>query len=333
VTVRPRLGFLGVGWIGRFRMEAVIEAGTAAVAAIADPSLERRDAALACAPGALACEHVGQLLEVPLDGIVIATPSALHAEHCLAALSRGRAVMCQKPLARTEEETRIVIDAARLADRLLGVDLSYRHTTAIQRARDVVLGGGIGRVFAVDLAFHNAYGPDAPWCYDRTASGGGCVIDLGVHLVDLALWLLGYPAVEAVDSRLYAGGEPLRAGDLRVEDYAAVQLQLAGGVTVRLTCSWRISAGRDAVIEAVLFGTSGAVAMKNVDGSFYDFVAERYTGRRTELLAGPPDRWGGRAVVAWTRQLANGARFDDEAERLVDVAHVLDLIYRGVARA
>lgn len=326
---RPRLGFVGVGWIGRHRLDAVIARGNAEIAAIADPSRERREAALAAAPGAIGCEHLGQLLELPLDGVVIATPSALHAEQCLAALGRGLAVFCQKPLGRHGDETRRVVDAARAADRLLAVDLSYRHTVAMQRIREVVRGGGIGRPFAIELVFHNAYGPDAPWFYDRAAAGGGCLIDLGVHLIDLALWLTGFPAVTAATSRLHAGGEPLRAGDARVEDHAAAQLLLDGGICVRLTCSWRASVGRDAIIEASVLGTAGGASMKNVGGSFYDFVAERYTGTRTEQLAGPPDRWGDGAVLAWTARLAAGGRFDPEAEQLVAVARALDLIYRA----
>jgi predicted dehydrogenase len=327
--VTPRLGFLGVGWIGRHRLEAIARTGCAEIVAIADPSRERRDAALAVAPGAVACDHLGQLLEQPLDGVVIATPSALHAEQALAALGRGCAVFCQKPLGRTGAETARVVDAARAADRLLGVDLSYRHTAAVQRMREVLRGGGIGRVFAADLVFHNAYGPDAAWFYDKASSGGGCVIDLGIHLVDLALWLLDFPAVEAVDSALYARGVPLPPDADPVEDYAAVQLRLAGGTVVRLTCSWRISAGCDAVIGAALYGTDGGLAMTNVGGSFYDFVAERHRGTQTERLAAPPDAWGGRAAVAWTEQLARGGGFDPAAARLVEVARVLDAIYGG----
>jgi predicted dehydrogenase len=328
---RPRLGFLGVGWIGRHRLEAIARDGCAEIAAIADPSRERRDAALALAPDAAACDHLGQLLEQPLDGVVIATPSALHAEHAIAALARGCAVFCQKPLGRNAAEVARVVDAARTADGLLGLDLSYRTTTAMRQLRDVVRGGGVGRVFAIDLVFHNAYGPDAAWFYDKAASGGGCVIDLGIHLIDLALWLLDFPAVEAVDSRLYARGVPLPPDAAHVEDYAAVQLRLAGGVVVRLACSWRISAGRDAVIELGCYGTDGGVAMKNVDGSFYDFTAEHYRGTAAERLASPPDDWGGRAAIAWAAQLARGAGFDPEAARFVEVAAVLDAIY-GVAR-
>ena len=330
---RPRLGFLGVGWIGRHRLQAIERDGRADIVAIADPSRECRDAAMAIAPDAAGCEHLGQLLAQPLDGVVIATPSALHAEHCLAALARGLAVFCQKPLGRSAAETSAVVTAACAANCLLRVDLSYRHTAAIQQIREIVRGGGIGRVFAIDLVFHNAYGPEAAWFYDRAASGGGCVIDLGIHLVDLALWLLDFPAVEAVDSQLYAGGALLDPGARGVEDYAAVQLRLAGGAVVRLACSWRISAGRDAVIEAAWYGTDGAVAMTNVGGSFYDFAAERYRGTTAERLASPPDDWGGRAAVDWIEHLAGGAGFDAEAEHLVDVAEVLDDIYRAAGRA
>jgi predicted dehydrogenase len=327
-----RLGFLGVGWIGRHRLEAIVDAGVAEIAAIADPSRERREAAVAVAPGARACEHLGQLLEIPLDGLVIATPSALHGDHCLAALSRGLAVFCQKPLACSASETKRVVDAARDADRLLGVDLSYRYTDAIQKVREVVRAGGIGKPYAIDLVFHNAYGPDAPWFYDKLSSGGGCVIDLGIHLVDLALWLLDFPKVEAVDSKLYAAGQPIAADSHHVEDYAVVQLHFAGGAVARLACSWRISAGRDAVIEATLYGTNGGVAMRNVAGSFYDFIAERYAGTHSEPLAAPPDAWGGRAATAWAEQLARDPAFDPRAERLVDLAVVLDAIYREAAR-
>lgn len=330
---RPQLGFVGAGWIGRHRMEAIAEHGGAVIAAIADPSRERRAAALACAQGAVECEHLGQLLELPLDGVVVATPSALHAEHCIAALSRGRAVFCQKPLAHTAAEARRVVDVARAADRLLAVDLSYRHTEAMRRMSEVVRGGGIGRPFVVDLTFHNAHGPDAPWFYDKAASGGGCVIDLGVHLVDLAMWLLDFPAVESIESRLFANGETVEPSGATVEDFAAVQLGFAGGVVARLACSWRASAGRDAVIEVSVFGTGGGVAMKNTGGSFYDFVAEHYKGTTTARLASPPDAWGGRAAIAWVQRLARSARFDLEAERFVDVANVLDAIYgRGGVR-
>jgi predicted dehydrogenase len=245
----------------------------------------------------------------------------------VAALESGAAVFCQKPLGRSERETAWVIDGARRADLLLGVDLSYRFTEGMQRIRELVRRGEIGDVFAADLVFHNAYGPDKEWFYDVERAGGGCVMDLGIHLVDLALWTLGFPTVEAVTSRLFAGGSPLGGRPRVVEDYGVARLDLATGATVQIACSWRLSAGCDARIEAAFYGTEGGARLHNVGGSFYDFVADRFRGTTAERIAAPPDDWGGRAAVEWAQRLGQGERFDPEVEKLVDVARVLDRVY------
>jgi predicted dehydrogenase len=324
---RPRLGFLGVGWIGRRRMEAIVNTGAVEVAAIADPSPDMAAEAGRLAPDAKLVSTLDELLDTGVDGIVIATPSAMHAEQSIRALERGVAVFCQKPLGRTAAEATAVVDAARAADRLLAVDLSYRFTEGMRRIREAVRSGELGRVYAVDLVFHNAYGPDKPWFYNPALSGGGCVMDLGVHLVDLALWTLDFPEVSEVSAKLYVGGEPLGPRLARVEDYALATLELVPGTVVQLACSWRLHAGCDAMISAAFYGTDGGVRLNNVNGSFYDFTAERFRGTARETLATPPDAWGGRAAADWAARLASGERFDPAAERLVDVARVLDRIY------
>ncbi len=306
VATRPRLGFLGVGWIGRKRLEAVQASGVAEVAAVADPAVE----------GALG--SLDELLDTDLDGIVIATPSALHVEQALAALERGIAVFCQKPLALDAASARRVVEAARAADRPLAVDFCYRTTEAARRVRDLVASGDLGDVFAADLVFHNAYGPDKAWFRDPALSGGGCLIDLGIHLVDLGLWTLGFPEVETLESTLH--GEPL-------ERYAAVHARIAGGTTLRLACSWWLPAGRDCVLEASFYGERGGAALHDVGGSFYDFAAERFDGTITRTLAAPPDDWGGRAILEWTRRVAAGHGFDPAAEEIVRVHEVLDRVY------
>lgn len=326
---KPRVGFLGVGWIGRSRMEAIIETGAVDVVGIAEPSSEMAAGAASLAPGAACVATLPELLDLELDGLVIATPSALHAEQAIAALRRGVAVFCQKPLGRTQREVQDVLDAAREADRLLAVDFSYRFTRGVQAIRELVQTGQLGDVFAVDLTFHNAYGPDKPWFYDFAQSGGGCLMDLGVHLVDLALWTFDFPEVNDVAGRLFSAGKPLQPSAHGVEDYAEASIELATGASVRLVCSWRISAGQDAVISANFYGTEGGAALRNVDGSFYDFVAERYRGTSREVLAEGPDPWGGRAAADWARRLASGARFDPAIDNVAKVAEILDRLYRS----
>jgi predicted dehydrogenase len=300
-ATRPRLGFLGLGWIGRSRLDALAASGVAEIGPVADPAV----------PEAL--DTLDELPAGELDGIVIATPSALHAEQAIAALERGLAVFCQKPLGRTAGETRAVVEAARRADLLLGVDLAYRHVEAFRAARTLVRSGELGEIVAADLVFHNAYGPDKPWFYDPELAGGGCVIDLGVHLVDLAVWTLD---LDPTDVRSRLVGEP-------VEQFATAELD-----HVRLACSWNLHAGRDAVIEATFHGTEGGVSVRNVGGSFYDFRCERLRGTAAETLVEPPDDWMGRAAVEWARRLAAGERFDAaEAEEHVRVAQILDRVY------
>jgi predicted dehydrogenase len=216
VATLPRLGFLGVGWIGRNRLDAIERAGVARVAAIADPAVE---------------------------------------------------------------------------DALPGYD----------------------DLLAADLVFHNAYGPDKPWFRDPALAGGGCLIDLGIHLVDLAVWILDLqPATHS--ARLH--GAP-------VETWATAELD-----HVRLACSWDLHAGRDAVIEATFLGEDGTVRVANVGGSFYDFRCELLRGTSREALVEPPDAWPGRAAVAWARRVAAGAGFDAaEGAELVRVAEILDRLY------
>lgn len=324
--MRPRLGFLGVGWIGRNRLEAIVASGLADVVALADASPEALDATLPLVPSARVCDSLEALLGADLDGVVIATPSALHAAQSIQALEAGVAVFSQKPLARTGPECARVLDVARRRNRLLGVDLSYRHVRGVDRMRELLRSGELGSLVGAQLVFHNAYGPDKPWFHDARLSGGGCLMDLGIHLVDLALWLLEAPRVETVYGALRRRGRPL-CEEGEVEDHASATLELAGGAVVQLACSWNLPAGREAVIEASFFGTVGGVSLRNVEGSFYDFTVERFHGTRRERLAGPPDAWGGRAAVAWTRQLAAGRDFDPAIDQLLQVAAVLDRIY------
>jgi len=323
----PRLGFLGLGWIGCQRMQVLADSGIATVAAIADPHPDAQARAAQYAPDARRCADLAALLDDDLDGIVIATPSAAHAPQAIAAFERGLSVFCQKPLARTAAEAAKVLEAARRADRLLGVDFSYRAMAGVPALRDCIQAGELGTIYAVDLAFHNAYGPDKPWFYDIAQSGGGCVMDLGTHLVDMAQWICASAGHDGLVADLYAQGERLRAPFERVEDYAAAQWRMDNGANVRMACSWRLAAGCDAVIDVAFHGTRGGAAIRNVDGSFYDFTVERFDGTACTTLAAPPDAWGGRALVAWAGRLRDGAGFDPDAMQWLQVARTVDAIY------
>jgi predicted dehydrogenase len=207
------------------------------------------------------------------------------------------------------------------------VDLSYRQLAAVHALRRLLDDHALGTPYAVEAWFHNAYGPDQAWFRDPAQSGGGAVIDLGVHLVDLALLILGRPKITEVRSRLYAGGRLLPPAPAEVEDHAWAGLETDGGATVTLACSWYGHEGADADIGFTVHGTHGALEIRNVGGSFYDFTADHHTGTTTRRLVAPPDSWGGRAAVEWARAVAVDPGYDPGVEDVLAVAGVLDRIY------
>jgi len=329
VDQKPRLGFIGVGWIGRNRLQAVAEQQIGDIRLVSDPNAGYAQEALQYAKGAKVVDSLSELIENDVDGVIIATPSALHASQSIDALAAGKAVFCQKPLGRDAAEVKGVVEKAQEKDVLLSVDFSYRFTNGIVALKSVLDSGELGDIYGVNLVFHNAYGPDKPWYFDPKLAGGGCVMDLGVHLVDLLVWLFNNPDVSDVNSQLFAKGKKIEDIVEQVEDYAVAQLLLNNSIAVQMACSWNLPAGVDAVIEVSIYGTNGGVSFKNVNGSFYDFSTERFHGTSREVISSPGDSWGGKAAIDWVAQLAEkGNKFNPEAFQYLKAAEVLDKIYK-----
>jgi predicted dehydrogenase len=128
-----------------------------------------------------------------------------------------------------------------------------------------------------------------------------------------------------LDRQAQLQGQPVRAD--QVEDYASAQFRLANGVDVRLTCSWNLNAGRDAIIEASFYRTAGGAQMRNESGSFFDFTADLFKGREARPIALPPDDWSGRTAVDWVRKLSAGETFAGSTDGLIETARILDRLY------
>jgi predicted dehydrogenase len=268
------------------------------------------------------------MLSRELDGVVIATPNGWHAEQALACLERGVPVFCQKPLAIDGDETARVIAAAKAADCLLGVDFCYRHVQGMDELRRRLAAGDLGRIVSVDLQFHNAYGPDKAWCRDRRLAGGGCVLDLGVHLLDLALWLNCAPQMELASAQLFERGRRVSGRDAAIEDLAFIELREREGASVRISCSWHSHIGRGAVISMRLLGTAGGAYWRNIDGSFYDFRLDLTRGDSAQCIGAPADDWGCRALLSWANRLQQDRSFDSDILLAARGASLIDEVYR-----
>jgi predicted dehydrogenase len=328
---KPHLAFIGTGWIGLNRMKAIAASNQAEICAILEPRREMAFRAMELAPDAEVVSSMEEIERAGADGVVIATPSAMHAQQAIELLQRGLAVFCQKPLGINGAQTREVIETARVGNRLLGVDLCYRHVDGFRKIKELVRSGELGEIVAIELIFHNAYGPDKPWFYDRKLSGGGCLIDLGIHLVDMALWLTDFPRIARVSGDVFVHGhkQHCASDDVEVEDFAVANMSLEQGTSVNLACSWKAHAGQDAVVEASVYGTKGGAKLRNINGSFFDFTAEHYVGTARKTIAVPPDEWGGRAAMDWLSRLCKSNRFDSSIQNLATVADVLDHIYQS----
>jgi predicted dehydrogenase len=153
-------------------------------------------------------------------------------------------------------------------------------------------------------------------------------MDLGVHLVDLALWVLDgatVPTIEAVHGGVWSGGEPIHT--LGIDDFASARIDLAGGAAVSLAASWNAHAGQDCVLRLAAFGTAGGAEFRNVGGSFFDFELVRFHGRSGEVVVRESRDWLGKAILDWAGRLGDGGRYDPEIGRSITVSRVVDALY------
>ena len=328
-TDKLKIGFAGVGWIGKNRMEAILKEGVAEVAGVCEKDKKLLAETGASYHHAFATDSFEEMLKQDLDAVVIATPSALHSSQSLAALENGLAVFCQKPLARNARQTEEVVEAAKKADRLLGVDFSYRDTKGMRALKNIIDSGEIGKVYAAELVFHNAYGPDKSWYYDPELSGGGCLMDLGIHLIDNLHHIFPGAGLKNAHGTIFQNGKPMKNPASTAEDFVSAQLDFDNDLSAQISCSWNLSAGRDAVISASFYGTEGGVSFQNVNGSFYDFKTLLFKGTHKEEVVLPPDNWSGRSAALWAMNLYRDKTYNTQAADYIKIAQTMDAIYQS----
>jgi predicted dehydrogenase len=190
--VTVRFGLIGAGVIGALRAEAVRENPETELVAVADPELEQAENA-ARGTQAQAFADYRRLLEAQLDAVIVSSPLPEHEEQVRAALSAGKHVLCEKPLGNTVGSCRRMHTAATEADLRLAVGFNHRYYPSIKFLKQAVDDGRIGtldhlRIFGGHDGLSNFR---ADWQYRAPESGGGAMMDVGIHMTDLARYLLG----------------------------------------------------------------------------------------------------------------------------------------------
>jgi predicted dehydrogenase len=221
-----RIGVIGAGQFGRKHIEAIARDPECELAGVADPAYTGEKAF---------ADYREMLAKAKPDGVIIATPNALHVPAALACVERGVPMLVEKPIADTVEDARGLVAAAEKAGVALLVGHHRRHNPILEKAREVVQGGGVGRLIAVTamwlLRKHDQY-YDVAW---RREPGGGPLLINCIHDVDDLRFICGEIAeVRAMVSNS-ARGFP-------VEDTAAIALRFENGALGTITLSDAVAA-------------------------------------------------------------------------------------------
>ena len=170
---------------------------------------------------------IEDLLELDeLDAVVVATPNHLHEPHVLSALAAKRHVLCERPLSLTSRGVERILAAAARVDRTVTVANNHRYRTDVQTLSRFIQGGELGKTTGMRAGAYHFKRQQEGWRQRRAESGGGAFLDLGVPLLDLALWLADFPDPVRVSAHMDRG-----RGASAVEDAMVVQLECAAGMS------------------------------------------------------------------------------------------------------
>ena len=188
------------------------------------------------------------------DAVYVATPVALHAPQTIAALRAGKHVLCEKPVAMDYAEARSMQQAAVEAGKTFGVAYYRRMYPKVERARELMAAGAIGRPVFAEATCHSWFHPEGSpraWLADPKLAGGGPLYDIGSHRIDLMNYLFGKPV--RVDGQVST-----LVQSVPVEDNATVMIEYEGGVRAIVDVRWHSRVERD---EFRIRGTEGEIEL------------------------------------------------------------------------
>jgi predicted dehydrogenase len=334
-----RVGVIGLG-IGRHHIRGYQTHPNAAVLAIADLD-EARLAEIGDQYGVEERYTSGEqmIAEAELDLVSVATPNVYHKSLTIAALEAGCHVLCEKPMAMNAGEAREMLAAAERAGKRMMIDFSYRFSEQSQVLKAQVDAGVLGEVYFARTLWHRRRGLPrfGGWFGQKALSGGGPLIDLGVHRLDLALWLMGYPRPVWVMGRTYnpiASALAAEQGvDYDVEDMAVAMITFDNGATLEIEASWAAHVQEREWMETRLFGTRGGLVQRNLNET-YEFEAEIYLeqeGAHFDMKLHVPGRPRPElnAMYHFVDSIVTGAPHTATGEEGLLVMEILDAIYKS----
>ena len=268
-----RVGIIGGGWPGGAHSKGYAEAGGFKVVAVADLIPSRRQKIIADHPGAKEYAAGEELLKDPdVEAVSVCLPNHLHAPMTVAALRAGKHVLCEKPPAMNAAQARQMERAAAKANKVLLYAVQRRFGSHEMAARQAIARGYAGDVYHARAAWMRTRGipVGTGWFTDKARSGGGALIDIGIHVLDLAWHLLGQPNPISVYglTHTHFGSTLPEGATMNVDDAAFAIVRFEGGKSIEVATSWAINqAPQQQGMICRVYGTQGALEVYTPQGA------------------------------------------------------------------
>ncbi len=221
------------------------------------------------------------LSDPDIDAIYVAVPNKFHVPYTLKALAAGKHVVAEKPFAMDIDEARLVAAAVKKSKKLWMLGMNRRFPAMMQKARDLVARGVIGEVYHAKARWQRRWGCPKlqTWFGHKQLSGGGCLLDIGVHMLDQTMYIAGNFKPLTCSGSVYGkfGHRGLGEGGwgksdrdpkmtFNVEDFANAHIRLAGGLSIDLDVSWAAHMVKGNVMESIIYGTEGSLWVGQDEG-------------------------------------------------------------------
>ena len=338
---KVKIALIGAGNIANTHLESYRNVPDAEITAICDINPERLK---------ITADRFGiekrytdvdtMLAELPeLDAADVCVWNCNHAECSIKALNAGLHVLCEKPMAYSAKEAELMLEAAKKNNKLLMIGFVLRFSDDAKIAKDFIDKGYLGDIYYSKAQYVRRHGNPGGWFADKARSGGGPVIDLGVHVIDLTRYLMGNPKPVSVYAASYdnigkrdylktnVGWIPQDAkpdDPCTVEDFATALIRYDNGAVTQLEAAYSIN-GED-IAKRQLFGTKGGMDLSNgvkIYGEYNDFLAD--INVNTKNFKGSQNLFDAE-MSHFVDCIANGTESRAKAEDGIEVMRILDAI-------